>query len=130
MAGLILPQQVSAASSWSLEDFRTLQAQSDPAGPDGTATIELEQLDNDEMWLVDHAVVTSNSALDSSVRLYAGGVADLNLLSGSDAGNFDEADWPNGLQLQPGQSLTVRWDGVSEFTVGTIALQVRVMRRA
>jgi hypothetical protein len=62
---------------------------------------QLPQLDPDELWLVDHAVIACTSTTPTAVRLYADSIDPLYLLDGSSAGGFDVADWPNGLQLRP-----------------------------
>lgn len=126
---VLLPTQAAVASSWRPSDYRTIQ-QRTAAAAGGVATLELEQLDGEAMWLIDHAVVACTSSTATSLRLYAGAVSDLALLDGSAAGNFDVADWPSGLMLQPTTSLVARWDGASDGAIGTLTLQLRVMRRS
>lgn len=129
MAGLILPRQVAgSASGWTLIDFVTLQARSDPAAG-GRAAIEFDQLDTNELLLVDHAVVFCDSAAPTSVRWYAGGEDPQRLLDGSDRGNFDVADWPAGLQLTA-TSLLVVWSGATDGAIGALTAQARLLRRS
>lgn len=125
---VLLPVQTAVAAGWNLIDYRATQRQSAPAVA-GVAQLELEQLDADEMWLIDHAVVACTSSSATSVRLYAGAVSDVALIDGSASGNFDVADWPNGLLLPSSSNLIARWSGASAGAVGTLTVQLRVMRR-
>lgn len=61
------------------------------------------------VWRISRAVVSSTSALVPIARLYKDRVNVANLVSGTDAGNFDEAEYPTGLQLQGGQRLIIRF---------------------
>lgn len=125
---VILPQQVPAADGWALTDFITLQRRSGAAAG-GVCQVEFDQLDGTEMWLIDHAVITCDSSTATALRLYGGSVADLALLDGSSAGNFDVADWPNGLMVQSTSALIARWTGASNGARGVVTLQARVLRR-
>ena len=126
---IVVPVQVDgSAAGWTLHDFLELVETSPPAAG-GRAMITFDQLDPDEMLLVDHAVVVCTSTTATTVRLYADRVDPLAVLDGSAAGNFDVAEWPNGLQLRPSTSLIVVWDGCSAGAVGTITLQTRSLRR-
>lgn len=126
--GVILPGALATASGWTLTDYVNRQLRSEPAAG-GVCQVEFAQLDGNELWLVDHAVVACDSTSATSVRWYAGAVSDLALLDGSDSGNFDVADWPNGLQVQPTTALVVRWTGVSDGARGVVSVQARSMRR-
>ena len=125
---VILPGALPSAAGWALADYRTLRARTGPAAG-GIATVTLEQLAGDQMWLIDHAVVACTSSTPTEVRWYETTPADVGLLDGTARGNFDVADWPNGLQLIPSQSLVVQWTGASDGAVGTVTLQYRLMRR-
>lgn len=125
--GLVLPVQVAPASSWALYDYRSVRTSSAPA-VGGVAQLEVD-VDPDELWLLDHAVSACNSSTATSVRLYSGSVSDLALIDGTLSGNFDVADWPNGLQLN-GTNLVVRWDGCSDGAIGVLTLQARILRRS
>lgn len=126
---VILPQQLPTASGWSLADFNTIRQRTAPAAG-GIAMLDLGQLDGDEMWLVDHAVVACDSTTATEVRWYESSISDLALLDGSARGNFDVADWPVGLQIAPSQTLLVRWTGASDGARGILTVQCRVMRRS
>ena len=127
--GVILPVPLGGtAAGWKLVDFREVRARSAPA-TGGLAVVELPQLDPDELWLIDHAVVSCTSTTPTAARWYESAVSDLALLDGTATGNFDVADWPAGLQLAPSQSLVVAWTGASDGARGVVAIQARVMRR-
>lgn len=126
---VILPRQVrGSASGWRLTDYVTLQGRSDPAA-DGRAVLELDQLRDDELLLVDHAVVACSSTTPTAVRWYTDDETPLKLLDGSASGNFDVADWPAGLQLAPSTALLVVWTGPSDGAIGVVTAQARVLRR-
>lgn len=126
---VVLPTFVgSASSSWQLADWLTPSWSSQPA-TGGRATITCDQLDNDELWLIEHAVVSCTSSTDTRVRWYDSGVDVQRLRDGSDSGNFDVADWPRGLVLRPSTQLVVEWTGASNGAVGTLTLQVQQLRR-
>jgi hypothetical protein len=124
-----LPTSQPAAASWQLVDFLNVQQRSDPAAG-GQAALDAGQLDPDEMWLIDHMVVSSDSSTRTTLRLYESVVDPLRILDGSSTGNFDVADWPAGLQLRPSSSLVAVWVGASDGARGVITLQGRRMSRA
>lgn len=130
MTGLILPTAVGGtATGWTLTDYVEPQART-AAAAGGAALAQFRQLEPDELWLIDHAVVACTSSTPTSLRLYADAPEPLRLLDGSNSsGNFDVADWPNGLQLAPSTSLVAMWVGADDGAIGTIRLQVRVLRR-
>ena len=129
MTGVLLPVQIATASSWSLADYGSLRIRTDPAMADGLATVDLGQLDQNEMWLVDHAVVACDSLTGTQLRWYESSVSDLALLDGTSKGNFDVGDWPVGLQVAPSQSLVAQWSGASPGARGIVSIQYRVLRR-
>ena len=129
MSGLILPTAVSPASGWSLIDNLSAAASS-VAAAGGLATAEFAQLASEEMWLIDHAVVSCTSAIATAVRWYATSITPGELLDGSNVGNFDVGDWPAGLLLRPSQVLLVQWAGASAGSVGTVRIQYRLYRRS
>lgn len=126
---LVLPvPQPTAAAGWQVYAYRTVSSQTQPAAG-GVATLTLPQLDSGVQWLIDHAVVQSTSTSYTKLRLYDSQVSPLALLDGSDSGNFDVADWPNGLTVRPGAQLIAQWSNAHDGSVGTIALQVRELRQ-
>ena len=125
---VILPGSVASASGWALVDYLTARVRSEPAAG-GVATAVLPQLDPDEMWLIDHAVVWCDSATPTSARWYESVAIPEQLLDGTSRGAFDVADWPAGLLLRPSQHLIVQWDGASDGARGVVTVQYRVFRR-
>lgn len=126
---VIVPVPVGgSAAGWSLVDYRTVRGNTSPAAG-GTAQLTLEQLAGNELWLIDHAVVSCTSSTATSVRWYESSVDPLSLLDGTSSGDFDVADWPVGLLIQPSQSLVVVWSGASDGAIGTLRAQVRILRR-
>lgn len=129
MNGTILPTWVGgAASAWSLVDWQLPAWQSDPAAG-GVATLRGDQLANDELWLIDRAIIDCSSVFVTSLRLYEDAPDPSRLLDGSDRGNFDVAEYPSGLVVRPSSVLVAQWTGASDGAVGTLRLQVRQMRR-
>lgn len=130
MTGFILPTSTTAPiGQWTLQDWGAPAATSSKAGADGIARAQFEALDVDVQWLVDRAVVTCNSGAITTLRLYDTEVLPGRLLSGSAAGNFDEAEYPSGLLIRPQSALVAVWTGCDPGAVGTIRLQTRVMRK-
>jgi hypothetical protein len=124
-----LPVPLATASGWQLSDFRPEVIVRSPAVKTGetVAVAYGDQLGIDELWLIDHAVSECTSSSRTRLRLYAGTPGGV-LLDGTDDGNFQVADWPNGLQLAPGRQLCAVWSGASVGAFGQLVLQVRVMR--
>ena len=129
MGGILLPTSVAAASQWQLVDWLEVEEQSAPAAG-GLATIQLEPLGTDELWLIDHMVASCTSTSATALRLYVDDVRPLRLRDGSDRGNFDVADWPAGLLVRPSRSLIAQWSPASVGAIGTLTLQARLFRRA
>jgi hypothetical protein len=123
-----LPFSVPTSAGWQLADTKWVRRRS-AAAAGGVATIDVGQLGSEEMWLLDHAVVQCTSSASTRLRLYETVVDPLQLLDGSDKGNFDVADWPAGLLLSPGTSLVAQWTGAAAGAVAALTLQVRVLRR-
>lgn len=130
MSGFVAPVALPAgASSWAVTDYRPLTLTSGPAGADGIAQAVGEQLDLDELWLIDRAVVSCTSSTETKFRLYDGAVASVGALrSGTRTGTFDEGDYPAGVLIQQGSQVLGVWSGCSVGAVGTLNLQVRVLR--
>jgi hypothetical protein len=126
--GITLPRQIAVASTWTLNDFVTM-AKSSPPAAGGICEVAFDQLDPNERWFIDHAVISCDSTTPTVLRLYEGAVNPLYLLDGSGSGAFDVADWPGGLAVQPTRTLIARWTGASAGAIGTVTLQARVLRR-
>jgi hypothetical protein len=127
MSGLVLPTYSGGAANWSFVDWIDVRRQTAPAAG-GVADLQLDQLEPDEMWLLDHAVIQGGAG--SVVRLYDSTVDPTALLDGSDQGAFDVAEWPNGLRLGPARWLAARWSFMPDGAVGTLSLQARQFRRS
>jgi hypothetical protein len=123
-----LPSSISTASQWQLVDWLSL-TQKATAAATGIARVELPALDTGEMWLIDRAVVACTSTTRTTVRIYVGSTTDVPL-SGSDSGNFDEAEYPSGLLVKPSQVLIAQWTGAVNGSIATLRLQARQYRRA
>lgn len=123
-----LPRSVSVAAQWQQSDWLDRSYTSLPA-VGGVATIEMPQLGDDELWLVDHMVAQCSSSTATTMRLYVSSAAPGFLRDGTNSGNFDVADWPNGLLVRPSSFLVAQWTGCSNGAVATLTLQVRSMRR-
>ncbi len=117
------------AAGWQLVDYRELQ-RSAAATSSGVVTIELDQLPNDEMWLVDRLVAYCTSSTASTMRLYLNSVSAVNFRDGTASGNFDVSEYPRGLLVRPASGLVAQWTGCSAGAVGTITLQVQRHLRA
>ena len=126
---VILPSQLPPAAGWHVRDLVTHRFESAPHTGTGPLVIECPQLGPDELWLIDHAVVACTSTDPTEVRWYESTLDPRFLIDGSSVGNFDVADWPNGLLIQPTRSLLVAWDGATSGAVGILTLQTRVLRR-
>jgi hypothetical protein len=124
-----LPTALPSTSSWAVVDWLDRSYVSSPAGADGVATITLDQLATDERWQLTHMVASCTSTADTQMRLYLDSTADGSLRDGTRVGNFDVADWPQGLWVPPGRSLLARWTGCTAGAVATLTLQASVLRR-
>lgn len=128
---LVLPTPVgSAADGWRLANWTSYSAVS-AAAAGGVCSASFDNLDPDEMWLVDRAVVSCPTGTAATeLRLYDGAPDVSRLLSGTDRGSFDEADYPTGLLVEGGRSLVAQWTNVPDGAVGQIRVQVRAFRRS
>lgn len=124
----VLPVQLPAFAGWQLVDYRQAGLTTEPAAA-GACQGLLAQVPTDQLWIVDHAVAYCTSATSTVLRMYSDAAQPQYLLDGTDDGNFDVADWPNGLQLVPGRSLLAVWSGAADGAVGTLTVQMRVMQR-
>jgi hypothetical protein len=123
---------LTAAAAWQFHDWRSVKAQTPPAPTNGvyssTATLTIPVPD-DELWLMDRAVVQCTSPTKTTLRLYETSVDPLQLLGGSSFGTFDEGEWNGGLLLRPSSTLLAQWTQCNAGAVGTIRAQVRVFRK-
>ena len=127
---VVIPTAVgSPAAGWAHVDWIDPQHLSDPAAA-GVATIEVPPVPLDDMWLIDHMVAACDSTTPTVMRLYVGAAEPGRLRDGSDTGNFDVADWPQGLLVRGGSALIARWTGASAGARAVLTLQARVFRRS
>lgn len=122
-----VPTYTAPSGSWRLVDWLDQSWQA-TAGGDGTATITLDPLDPAERWRITRSVVSSTSSSSTSVRHYLGSVATGNLRSGSNTGNYDEADYPAGLMIPPTGVYVTVWTGCTPGASCTLALQADILR--
>jgi hypothetical protein len=127
---LVLPTPVGgAADGWQLVTRTHYPAVSEPAVA-GSCIAMFDQLDQDELWLLDRAVISCPAGDDATeLRLYDGDPDPARYLSGSDRGTFDEADYPPGLLVEGSRQLVAQWTNVPNGAVGRIRVQVQVYRR-
>lgn len=125
-----LPSPLPTSSGWQVIDLRLLPPVQSAPAVGGIATITLDQLPTDTMWLVDQTVIQCDSTTPTTMRLYENTVSALSIRSGSDRGNFDEGDWSQGLLVRPGTSLVLQWSGCSTGAKATASLQARILRRS
>lgn len=124
-----LPSPLSATAGWQVVDWLDRSYVADPAGADGTALITLPTLPDNERWQLTHALVGCTSSTPSQLRIYLDSAANNNLRDGSSNGNFDVADWPQGLWVPPSRSLVARWTGCSTGAIATLTVQATIVRR-
>ena len=125
-----LPTYVGTSSSWQLVDPGLAPSWTSQPAAGGVATIQTEQLRDDELWIIDRAVGTCTSTSKTTLRLYDSGVDVGRLLDGTAAGNLAVAEYPAGLVLRPSSCLVAQWQNASAGAVATLRLQVRQLRRA
>lgn len=130
MSSFVLPRFAGgSATGWALADYTNPAAQSAPAAG-GTAMLAFEQLPDNAMWLIDHAVISCTSTTPTTLKWYDTVPAVRYLIDYTGTGGLDVSEWPAGLQIHPGRSLVMVWEGCSDGAVGTVNLQARVLRRA
>lgn len=128
---MLLPQALpSEASQLQLVDFLDRDWQSPPAAA-GYAVLTVDQVPDDQVWLVDHMVCLCDSTAKTTFRVYLDSRTPRRIRDGSaSSGNFDVADWPNGLVVPSRSVLIAEWSGATNSAVGVLALQARVFRRS
>lgn len=122
------PYSLPSTSSWQLMDWLDQSTLSAPAAG-GAITITLPALDSDTQWLVTRAVIGCTSTASTGFRLYVDGPANANLRSGSNSGNYDEADYPQGLLIRPGRALVAAWTGCTDGAIAVLNLQAQILKR-
>jgi hypothetical protein len=124
-----VPYPLPATSGWQVADWIDQRYTSAPAGADGIALVTIPTLPDSERWQLTHMLCGCTSSTVTQMRLYLDDVANANLRDGSSSGNFDVADWPQGLWIPPGRGMVARWFGCSAGAVATLTLQATILRR-
>lgn len=127
-APLLLPTPLPTAAGWQLTDYKPDLTLRGTAAPDGTITAVAEQIESGVMWAIQRAVCSCTSARMTQLRLYDSAVDVDRILSGSNAGNLDEAEYPAGLLLASGRQLVAQWTGADSGSKAALRLQVAVLR--
>ena len=128
---MFLPKSVTTAAEWQLIDFQQRALVSEPAAAAGTCRAQHGPVPQDELWLVDRMVVSTDSTLstNSTASLYIDAVDPARMIDGSRSGNFDVADLAAAIQLPGGTILICEWEGVSTGARGTLRLQYQLLRK-
>lgn len=124
-----LPQPLPTSSGWQVVDKLDRVYAARPAAG-GLATLDVGQLDGSTRWVLTHAVASCTSSTATVMRLYFGSTTPAGFRDGTDAGNFNVADWTPGLFVPEGTDLIAQWSACSDGALATLALQADVYRRA
>jgi hypothetical protein len=117
-SGAIAPAPgVAGAAQWTVLEWQTLplQAIADAAG---VADVLLPPVPAGQLMLVERITVSTDSAAASSVRVYLGAAAAINLVDGGANGNLDVSEYARPLLVPGGAQLRIRW---SSMTAGAVA---------
>lgn len=90
-----------------------------------TITVETERVPLGYVWEVERIVVSSTSVAATTARVYVNAVDQRNLRSGTDAGNFDEAEYDPPIRLAGGEILMIRWSSADANSRGFAELQIK-----
>lgn len=123
-----LPTSTAPGAQWQLYDFKQVTLTSEPAA-EGRALVQHGPVPQDELWLIDRMVVSSDSITDTSAGVYVDTVDPGRAIDGTTVGNFDVADLAAPIQLAGGVALVCAWDNAAAGAVGTLRLQYQVLRR-
>lgn len=126
-----LPTYQAPGQGWQLTDYKPGLTLTGKADASGTATLTADPVPPGYMWAVQRAIVSSTTTTGNpKVRLYDSSVGNGNLLSGSDSGRYDEADYPAGPGMLVDQSrqLVAVWTGCQPGDVCTLRLQIGVLQ--
>jgi hypothetical protein len=123
-----VPTAVPATSSWRVADWLDRAYNSTPAAG-GAALLTLPALPDNERWQLTHMVAACTSTTTTALRLYLDSVAPASFRDGTNSGNFNVADWPQGLWIPPGRQLLAQWTGCSDAAIGTLTVQAVIYRR-
>lgn len=124
-----VPYSLPTSAGWQLVDKLDKGYASSRPAAGGLITIDVGQLDGSTRWVLTHAVTSCTSTSATLMRLYFGSVNPAGFRDGTDAGNFNVADWSPGLFVPEGTDLIAQWSGCSDGASAALALQVDVYRR-
>jgi hypothetical protein len=130
VTSFVVPSYRAPGQGWQLTDYKPGLVLTAKAGADGSATVSAPTVEPGYMWAIQRAVSSSTSGKVPRLRLYDGSASAGNLLSGSNAGLYDEADYPAGpgMLVDQGRQLTAVWTGCDVGASCTLRLQVGVLQ--
>lgn len=129
-----VPAYVGNGNGWQFSDYQRASGQT-VADSTGAGTVALDPVDAGQLWQVTRAVISaSNAAAGCSCRLYVtsgtSGPAQTNLNSGTNSGNFDEADYPgDGLPILEGEQLQAVWTAALPGALLNLTIVYRLLTR-
>lgn len=110
-------------------ETRSTVVKSGPATAAGIMEAVLTPVGFDVFVLIERIVVQTNSSTPTTARVYAGSVADENLIDFTGSGDIDVADELQPLHVAGALSTVVQWRGASAGAVGTARFQYRIVGR-
>lgn len=122
---MLLPVDTNrqAAQSGTTVVTRTASA---PVAGDGTALVQFATVEAGTSWLVDRLMVIG--AGGGRCYVYDDpALPDLAVLDGTTSGDFDIAEYPQGLQVDETRTLCLRWIGATPGHTATARAQLRIL---
>lgn len=97
-----------------------------PVGSDGTALVQFSPVEAGTFWLVDRLMVIG--AGGGRCYVYDDpALPDLAVLDGTTSGDFDIAEYPQGLQIDETKTLCLRWVDATPGDTATARAQLRIL---
>lgn len=112
--------------NYGLVDWQHLSYQAsegENGAPANAIRIALPAVPPGRMRVVQRIFVSTDSGTDTELRVFVGSPETNNLVSGSSAGNLNEAEYPQGLIVPAGVPLTLEWTGASADARATARIQ-------
>lgn len=125
---MFLPVSTASARDWQLVDFQQRALVSEPAAA-GVCRVQHGPVPQDELWLVDRMVVSTDSTTATTASLYVDAIDPARMIDGSQSGNFDVADLAAAIQLAGGTILLCEWTRATAGARGTLRLQYQLLRK-
>lgn len=124
-----LPMQLGPASTWSVSDFGRKWVTS-KAAAGGRATVTVETVPQDELWLLDFVRVSATPAETvQSVRAYVCmDTIDFDVM-GTNSGAYDVADMNSPVHAPGGSEILLLWQDMPDGAIGRGYVQWTVMRQ-